>query len=208
MNSKDYFNQNGYLILENICDPQELYCPVPKERGHIHYYGSLDNFRYEDTDLQVPGSFARYSHPKYKQIHSRIRLILQDILEEELYNTYYYDRFYFKGQQLVRHIDRDACEISVSIQISSNFLFPWSLKLKTLQGEEVAANLKNGWGLVYMGCDVEHWRDPLPSRYTKFGRFVNNLLRKKDDSYWHQIFFHYVKANGSRAHFAFDGYKS
>jgi hypothetical protein len=202
--SRDYFLKNGYAIIENLCDSKELYCPVPKERGQINYYGSLDRFKYELNEIQVPGSFARYSHPRYGEIHSRIRLILQDILQEELYNTYYYDRFYFNGQRLVRHTDRDACEISVTVQVSSNFLFSWALGLKNLSGEEIAVNLKDGWGMVYMGCDVEHWRDPLPSRYNRFGRFMNKLIRKKDDSYWHQIFFHYVRANGRRAHFAFD----
>jgi len=202
--AKDYFKDNGYLIIENLCDPKDLCFPVPKKRGEIRYHGSLDNSTYIEISPQVPGSFSRYSYPKYKQIHSRIRLILQDILGEELYNTYYYDRFYFRGQRLIRHTDRDACEISVSVQVNSNLLFPWSLGVKNLKGEEIAINLEDGWGVVYMGCDVEHWRDPLPSRYTKFGRFMNNILRREDDSYWHQIFFHYVRANGFRTHYAYD----
>jgi hypothetical protein len=32
----------------------------------------------------------------------------------DLHPTYFYDRFYFPGQQLKRHSDRPACEVSVS----------------------------------------------------------------------------------------------
>ena len=45
---------------------------------------------------------------------------LEKIIGRKLYNTYYYDRFYYPGQELTRHADRDACEISVSIHVSTN----------------------------------------------------------------------------------------
>jgi hypothetical protein len=198
--AKLYFKKYGYLIINNLWNPKELYCPVPKERGQISYFGSLNNFTHTPEEQQVNGSLARYSHPKYKQIHSQIRLILQDILGEELYNTYYYDRFYFSGQRLIRHKDRDACEISVSVQISSNLNKPWSFCLQTKTGQEIAIELTDGSGLLYMGCDVEHWRDPLHSRHGKLKRIANKIAKKPDDTYWHQIFFHYCRANGPRAH--------
>lgn len=201
---RDYFLKNGYLILKNVYDPKKLYDPVPEQRGQINYYGSLEKFSHVPVESQVEGSLARYSHPKYREIHSQIRLILQDILSEELYNTYYYDRFYFKGQELTRHRDRDACEVSISVQISSNSSKPWPFCLQTLDGREVSVNLENGDGLVYMGCNVDHWRDPLKSRFSRFNRFLNRLVFKSDDTYHHQIFFHYVRANGRRAHCAWD----
>lgn len=198
--AQKYFKKHGYLIIKNLWDPKELYHEVPKERGQINYYGSIDKFYHDPEEKQVNGSLARYSHPQYKEIHSKIRIILQDILGEELYNTYYYDRFYFEGQRLYRHSDRDACEISVSVQISTNASKPWPFCLQTLEGKEIAANLENGWGLLYMGCNVEHWRDPLESRHGEYKKKLNNILRKRDDTYHHQIFFHYVRANGPRAH--------
>ena len=45
---------------------------------------------------------------------------LEEIIGRKLYNTYYYDRYYFPGQELTRHADRDACEISVSVHVSTN----------------------------------------------------------------------------------------
>jgi hypothetical protein len=193
------------MIIKNLYDPKELYSPVPEERGQINYYGSVNHFHHNPDEMQVPGSLARYSHPQYKQAHTKIRLILEDILGEKLYNTYYYDRFYFTGQRLVRHSDRDACEISVSVQISTNAVNPWPFCIETPSGEERYANLQDGWGLLYKGCEREHWRDPLQSRYIrKRDKLMNWIFRKEDDTYHHQIFFHYVRANGPRAHCAND----
>ena len=203
--AREYFKRNGYMIIKNLYDPKELYHPVPKERGQINYWGKkLDQFNHILLEDQVKGSVARYSHPQYREIHSKVRLILEDILGEKLYNTYYYDRFYFVGQRLDRHSDRDACEISVSIQISTNSGSSWPFCIENPSGEERSANLQDGWGLLYKGCERQHWRDPLKSRYTKFGRLINKIIMKNDDTYHHQIFFHYVRANGSRAHCAGD----
>ena len=52
-------------------------------------------------------------------------------IERKLYNTYYYDRFYFSGQQLTKHTDREACEISVSIHINTNLEENWPIYFKT-----------------------------------------------------------------------------
>ena len=203
--AREYFNRHGYLIIKNLYNPTELYHPVPSIRGSIKYFGSKDKFVHEPEEKQVVGSVARYSHPQYKTIHTNIRLILQDILGKELYNTYYYDRYYFAGQRLDRHSDRDACEVSVSVQVSTNSDQPWPFCIETPNGEERACTLQNGWGLLYKGCERQHWRDPLKSRYTrKRDKLKNWITKKKDDTYHHQIFFHYVLADGPRAHCAGD----
>jgi len=204
LGAREYFDRHGYLIIKNLYDPKELYSSISEESGQITYYGSVDRFHHNPDEIQVPGSLSRYNHPQYKEAHIKIRLILEDILGEKLYNTYYYDRTYRRGQRLVRHKDRDACEISVSIQISTNSVMPWPFCIETPNGEEHSVNLQNGWGLLYKGCEREHWREPLESRYTKLGQFWNKIRRIKDDTYHHQIFFHYVKANGPRVHCAFD----
>lgn len=203
--ARDYFNKYGYLIIKNLYDPKKLYDEVPKERGQFSYFNSIDKYEYLPVEQQVNGSVSRYSHPKYKQIHSEIRLILQDILGIDLYNTYYYDRFYFPGQELVRHKDRGSCEISVSIQISrSNRKSSWTFCAKTLEGNESSISLNDGDGILYMGCEVEHWRTSLPKSHNLLRRIKNKITGKYDPDYHHQIFFHYVNANGHYAHHAFD----
>jgi len=50
---------------------------------------------------------------------------------------------------------------------------------------------------VYKGCERPHWREPMPGSNKK-------IFDKKEELYYHQIFFHYVLADGERAHCAWD----
>jgi alkylated DNA repair dioxygenase AlkB len=197
----DLFEELGYLVVKNLWDPQELYRPVPEIRGQINYWGTKpDQYHLTEVESQVNGSLATYTHPQYKEIHCGVRKKLESVIGRELYNTYYYDRFYFAGQELTRHADRDACEISVSVHISSNIDECWPFSIKTVDGDEVSVCLQPGDGLLYKGCERPHWRDPLQSRYKrKRDRLKNWITRKQDDTYYHQVFFHYVLADGLRA---------
>lgn len=210
--SKDFFFRNGYLLVDNIIDSKLLFETPPPNLFGQYRYKKIEGNKFIETqgsevEKQVPGSLSRYSYPLYKDYQTYIRLKLEKIIGEKLYNTYYYDRFYYVDQELTKHVDRDSCEISVSIQISTNSKNPWEFCLIDLSGNEKKLKMKNGFGVVYLGCDVLHWRDSLKSRHSKLKRKILNLTRKKDDTYHHQIFFHYVLANGHRCHFANDSIK-
>jgi len=192
----EFFDANGYLVVPNLCNVENLYHPVPEERGQITYYGSLDKFDHQEEETQVNGSLARYSHPQYKKAHAEIRLKLEQILGRKLYNTYYYDRFYFPGQELTKHVDRDACEISVTVHIGTSLKEPWPICIESSQGTSFCANLNPGDAMIYKGRERPHWREPMPGKKKTF-------WNKKED-YYHQIFFHYVLGDGHFAHCAFD----
>jgi hypothetical protein len=103
--------------------------------------------------------------------------------------------------ELKKHADRGACEISVSIHISSNLKEQWGFKLIDVEGNEEEIFLNAGDGLLYKGCELCHWRDPMPKEYrrTWWGRKV-----ERKDLYYHQIFMHYVLRDGLRVHCAND----
>ena len=206
----EFFDTNGYLVVKKLCDPEKLFHSVPKERGLFNWKGSdkLDKFTYQEDETQVSGSLARYWHPQYRKIHSEIRLILEQVIGRKLYNTYYYDRFYFPGQELKKHTDRPACEISVTIHVSTNIKESWPIwiktpdtfedkTIKTASGENRFVHLEAGDGMVYKGCERPHWRDPMPG-------LLESTLNKDESLYYHQIFFHYVLQDGIRAHHAWD----
>ena len=207
------FEKNGYLVIKDLWDPEELYHPLPEIRGQLNYWGrKLDQVNHTEVEHQVEGSLARYWHPQYREIHCGIRTKLEEALGRKLYNTYYYDRYYFPGQELTRHADRDACEISVTVHISTNLTgedADWPIWIKTpdkytdkkktqilVPGENRSVVLKPGDGMVYKGCERPHWRDPMP------GLKKNKKVfgKKQEELYFHQIFFHYVLADGQRAH--------
>ena len=125
---------------------------------------------------------------------------MEKITGKKLYPTYYYDRFYFPGQELKKHKDRDACEISVSVHIASNLKKPWGFWILSKKNKAHCANLNPGDALLYKGCENIHWRNPMPGRKRNI---LYKLLGKKQ-LYYHQVFFHYVLADGNRSHCAFD----
>ena len=208
------FDKNGFLVLQNLYDPKELFHPVPEIRGQLNYRSNkLDDFEHIEEEEQVEGSLARYWHPQYRKIHSDIRLIIEKEIGRKLYNTYYYDRFYFPGQELKKHTDRAACEISISVHVSTNIKGYWPFFIKTPYvfadsqecrkvkklintGDIMAVNLNPGDGVLYKGCERPHWRDKMPGTLEMMG--------EGEQLYYHQIFFHYVLQDGIRAHHAWD----
>lgn len=219
--NNEQFERDGYLLIKNIWDPKDLFCEVPNIRGGIHYYGKIDKFSYDPDERQVPGSLARYSYPPYKFYHAQIRLKIEEAIGKKLFNTYYYDRYYFAGQQLTRHSDRPACEISATFHISSNTDKCWPIWVKTpdtyddlskdpedrviiKKGEERSICLNPGDCVIYKGCERPHWRNPLESRHGKFRQKLNKFRKIEDDTYYHQVFFHYVLADGIYSHHAGD----
>ena len=209
----DKFEKDGYLIVKDLWDAEDLYHPLPDIKGQLNYWSKdVTQFSHNPVEGQVEGSLARYWHPQYRNAHTGIRRKLEKIIGRTLYNTYYYDRYYFPGQALTKHADRDACEISVSIHVSTNLpdkLKDWAFKIKTpdtytddkktavlVPGDERSAILNPGDGLLYKGCERPHWRDAMPT--------PEKVEDAPKEYYYHQIFFHYVLQDGERAHCAWD----
>ena len=215
----EQFDKDGYLVIKDLWNPEELYHPLPAMKGQLTYHDkNPEHYQYQPVEKQVEGSLARYWHPQYRTTHTGVRKKLEKVIGRKLYNSYYYDRYYFPGQELSLHADRDACEISVSIHISTNLpddQKDWPFKIKTpdtyvdkqktailVPGEERSLVLNPGDGLLYKGCERPHWRDPMPTpRVRKRDKW---LKRRIPEYYYHQIFFHYVLQEGERAHCAWD----
>lgn len=216
------FDEDGFFFVRNLIeDPSTMYSDVPDWRGIKNYFGSEDNIVFEDVESQVNGSASRYNYPGYRDLHTQIRLKIEKILGKKLYNTYYFDRFYFLGNELVKHVDRDSCEISVTIFVRSNLRWEWEWPFivdstRPLDNDhgtvgETWITMSPGDAVIYKGCEIPHWRPPLTSKYgrdePKYKWWARRILRGPDDTFWHQAFFHYVLADGRRCHHAFDASK-
>ena len=207
------FDTNGFLFVPNlIADPTELECDVPDWRGTRTYFEREDRYAHEDIEEQVGGCASRYNWPGYKELHTEIRLKIEKILGKKLYNTYYFDRFYFLRNELVKHVDRDSCEISVTLFIKTNLRWDWEWPFIVDSSDPVLREtwitMTPGDAVIYKGCEIPHWRPPLTSKYgrdePKYKWWARRILRGPDDTFWHQAFFHYVLADGNRCQHAFD----
>ena len=206
--NNEEFEKNGYLFLPRlISNPENLRVPVPEERGQVTFFNNRhDRYQYNPVEGQVEGSLSRYNIPTYRELHFLVKREIEKVLKMDLHPTYFYDRFYFTGQQLKRHSDRPACEISVTLQISTNRSQedPWPIWFERPNGSESCVLMRDGDAAVYKGCEREHWRDPLESRYNPVARKIRSIRGLDDDTYHHQIFLHYVDANGPFCHMAGD----
>lgn len=110
---------------------------------------------------------------------------VSDLCGAKVLPTYVYSIIYKNNSELIRHIDRDACEISLTINLQKDH--DWPICVKKPNGEEVCTELNPGDAIMYRGCDAEHWR---PGQY-KGQNFI-------------QTFMHYVIADGHRAYTFFD----
>ena len=210
MTDKEIFEKDGFLeVPKIIINPKNLFTAPPKNEDGTRASGSLKyNLRqepqYDKDETQVPGSFSVYNNPRYREIHRLVRRVVQKTLEIELHPTYFYERFYYAGQELKRHSDRPACEISVTLQISTNLKEPWDIWFQKPDGKEVSIKMNSGDAVIYKGCEREHWRLPMKSNYNKLTNKFRIFKKKEDDTYLHQIFFHYVDAQGPFVHYAYD----
>jgi hypothetical protein len=157
---------------------------VSKEMSNFLTHALLRKYSVENNvrpnDGQVPNALALIDHDLFLEtLHEQIWPKLEFILGEELLPTYSYSRLYNNGDVLEKHKDRPACEISVTVQLGRSHNYAWPIYAGPYRYD-----LAEGDGVVYKGCDIEHWRDACdgPKEY-----------------YSGQVFFHFVKKNGKYA---------
>jgi hypothetical protein len=148
------FRQERYLFLKGLLPPPLL------EYLKVYYAILLADNRFS-PDSQCPCSLSLGGDPALDAVLEWIRPELGRLVGFPLAPTYSYTRRYARGELLARHVDRAACEISVtaSIQIP-NGAGPSVMYLKPPHAKETKVEMLEGDGCVYAGTEVEHWREP------------------------------------------------
>jgi hypothetical protein len=125
---------------------------------------------------QTGGNFY-YGNPFSESLLLAKRKKMQEITGLKLLPTYSFYRMYLNGSILEKHSDRPSCEISVTISLASSGE-DWPIYM-----EGVSCSLNPGDAVVYLGCDLNHWREEFKGDYCS------------------QCFLHYVDANGKNKKF-------
>jgi len=128
------------------------------------------------NDSQIPNTYSHYGDNVMETLLVKVLPIMAQETGLELIATYSYARVYKKGDILHRHKDRPSCEISTTIHLGGH---PWPIFIdgtgadNILSGHETTTIVKPnapagtkvildvGDMLVYSGCELEHWREPL-----------------------------------------------
>jgi len=158
---KNFFTKEELIILNKYC------------------YNKLDHNKDYEIDHQS-FSPAWYNDPLMNGLLDLKLPIVERESNLNLFPTYAYWRYYIFGGMLTKHTDRPACEISVTACIKKYDNWPI-----VVEGTEF--ELEEGDGVLYAGCDQEHWR---PGIYKGEGMA--------------QVFFHYVNKLGPNKDHAYD----
>ena len=143
------------------------------------------------TDKQVPNTFSCYADQVMETLLMKVLPVMKRHTDLDLIPTYSYARLYKQGDILKRHKDRPSCEISTTIHLGGT---KWPIFIDDTGSDNVIDEYKNihkpnapegakvildvGDMLVYSGCELEHWREPLEGNTCA------------------QVFLHYNHVNG------------
>lgn len=180
MNLKKQLLNNNYLIIHNF---------ITNEKAK-YLSDWLANEKNNSRLIQDPRFNIGLYAQSYQDAIPFVELLCEKVnevsalIEEKVLPTYAYSVIYENNSVLVRHKDRYACEISVTLHLDGDE--DWNFCIKTLK-EEKKLNLNVGDALLYLGCEAEHWRE---------GPY-------KGKNYT-QAMLHYVKSNGPNAWAFFD----
>ena len=129
------------------------------------------------NDAQAMGHYSHYSDTAMEVLLQRIKPLMEHETGLSLYENYSYARIYRKDAILDKHTDRFSCEISTTLNLGGD---PWPFFLKK-DGKDIEVNLNKGDMLIYLGIELEHWRN------------------KFDKDYCIQAFLHYNDKNNLKA---------
>jgi hypothetical protein len=173
----DTFKKQKYVYVKKAL-PESL-------AGVAAQYGIFDSVVDFQADLaQVKGAHSKYGDSLMEALLLYLRPAVEKATGLTLYPTYSFYRTYKVGDELKKHVDRPACEISVSVCLGFSYdnndpNYSWVLWVG-----ETPFRMEVGDMAVYRGLEVVHWREP----------FEGNK-----NSWQVQAFLHYVDANGPYA---------
>ena len=178
---KDQIIKDNYVIIDDFISVERansLYDALKKD-----YKTAPQMFMRDDP--QAPKSMSIYNWRWFVEILVERIPFISMVMNDQVLPTYSYARIYAEGEELKRHYDRDACEVSVTVHLKDDGV-EWPIYIVRPDGEEVEVKLKQGQALIYLGAIAPHWR---------------NVYEGKE---YVQVFLHYVRSRGKYWQYYFD----
>jgi hypothetical protein len=164
------FKTKNYKIIKNAISPElseflsnyllckkEVYLTMAKDRfipEGSKEIGTMD-------DGQVPGAYSIYGDSAFDVLLQKLLKTMSKETEINLIPTYSYSRSYSTGQELKKHKDRYACDISTTLNLGGDL---WPIYF-LINKKKVQVNLKPGDMVVYRGEKIIHWREIFKGKY-------------------------------------------
>lgn len=166
--------KNNYVLVKNFILKERALelAKLFRESGQKH------------LDEQVPNSPATYNFLPFLEVLCEKTPEVSNILKEPVLPTYCYARTYKKGAILHKHMDRPACEISLTMNLDSDI--DWPIFVQTPDNREASISMSPGDAVLYLGTIAYHWRNEFAGEHCE------------------QVFLHYVRSRGKHNWAYFD----
>jgi hypothetical protein len=169
--------QNNYLYVPGFITPDLAFALSKEFKEHCIKFNL-------QGDEQAQNSHSMYNFmPFVRLLVGRVSQV-SELLGEEVLPTYTYARVYKNDSELLRHRDRPACEISLTLNLSKDN--DWPIYFQRPDGSETSVELNSGDAVMYLGCQADHWRNKFEGQECV------------------QLFLHYVRSYGSKSWAYFD----
>lgn len=172
------FERDRYVVLENLLSE-------PMLSQYYKYVCKLAESGLMGQDQQVPGTPSGSGDFMMDGLLTGLQPEIERASGLTLFPTYSYFRRYKTGDVLVRHSDRPACEVSVTLCLGFAADKPWPI---LIQGPNGTSSIEQypGDALLYRGTECDHWREAFPGTHQA------------------QVFLHYVNQHGPYTEWKFD----
>ena len=174
--------KHHYLVVRDFLSKERAQELADAFSHHIENNGAIA------YDPMAPTSPAAYNFRPFLSELLYSHKKMEAITETALYPTYCYARQYRNNASIQRHVDREACQISVTVCLEKDC--DWRFYVRDGDNEMPAeVELEPGDAVIYLGEIAEHWR-------LGYGGKSHT-----------QLFLHYVRAYGANYWAYFDKFK-
>lgn len=191
---KEQFDTKGYAVIKNFLDADTvlLLRAYYKNKSNGNLWTRRDDSFHPDDPRRDQSEYAQYSDPLIEFILEQSTSDVGQVVGKELFPTYTYSRIYEGNDELTIHTDRPSCEYSVTVHVDTDGDELWPIGMQLPKLPPSIVTLEAGDAVIYRGCDVMHWREPL------------NSFNIRSSS---QFMLHYVDSNGPYAEYKYDNRK-
>jgi len=159
----------NYLLLHRDATAHLIKYGVIQDKGQGNFFGTW-------KEAMIPNTFSKYGDPVIETLLMKLLPVMRKITQRNLIPCYGYVRVYKKGDELVRHFDRESCETSCTLHLGGD---PWKIFIdpsgacgvkkiisaskvivKKKPNKGISLVMKPGDMLAYCGQVMEHWREP------------------------------------------------
>lgn len=174
------FKEKGYTLVKKAVSKELV--------DFITQYALFDEMQDFNPDKdQVVGAHSKYGDPVMESLLLKLQKTIEKNTGLKVEPTYSFYRVYRPGDELLPHIDRPACEISITVCLNYDYKdseYEWPI---FVDGTPIV--LAPGDLVCYRGVDLEHWREKFTA----------------PEGSWHvQAFLHYVDVNGPYLDYKYD----